>query len=80
MTPTQVQNTLNEIGYGNEFTVVFTKKDGTERKITGLMEVPTNPDSGNKSAVPIKVTQGDAAGGWRSFRLDSVTDIIFGKV
>ena len=78
MTPTQVQNTLKAIGYDNEFTVVFIKKDGTERRITGFMEVPTD---GNKSKenVPIKVTQGEAAGSWRSFRLDSVTDIIFGK-
>lgn len=79
MTPQQVQNTLNAIGYDNEFTVVFIKKDGTERRITGFMEVPTDPDSGNKPNVPIKVTQGEAAGSWRSFRLDSVTDIIFGK-
>ena len=36
MTPQEAQNTLNSIGYHKEFTVVFTKKDGTQRKITGF--------------------------------------------
>jgi len=72
MTPEKAQEKLNSIGPMREFTVVFTKKDGSTRSITGFME----PLEGNpKAAVPVKVTQGDAAGQWRSFRLDSVVEI-----
>jgi len=74
MTPQEAQNTLNSIGYHKEFTVVFTKKDGTQRKITGFLEKPEGKLK-NTKAVPVKVTQGDAAGQWRSFRLDSVLSI-----
>ena len=74
MTPQEVQNTLNAIGYHKEFTVVFTKKDGTQRKITGYMEKPTGPVE-QSVAVPVKVTQGDAVGQWRSFRVDLVSNI-----
>ena len=71
LTKEQVQQKLNTIGYHKEFTVVFTKVDGTERKITGFMETPEGPPK-NTTAVPVKVTQGEAAGQWRSFKLDSV--------
>ena len=74
MTPQEVQNTLNMIEHHKEFTVVFTKKDGTQRKITGYMEQPTGEPK-QSIAVPVKVTQGDASGQWRSFRLDSVLSI-----
>ncbi len=71
LTQKQVQQTLDTIGFYKEFTVVFTKVDGTERSITGFMEEPKSPPK-NTTAVPVKVSQGDAAGQWRSFRLDSV--------
>lgn len=69
MTPAEVQNQLNTIGYNREFTVVFTKKDGTQRKITGYMEKP-NGEPKQSVAVPIVTEEG-----WKSFRLDSVLEI-----
>jgi len=72
MTPEEVQKKLDLIGSLREFTVVFTKKNGETRKITGFMEVPSGE---LKEAVPVKVTEGDAAGQWRSFRLDSVVEL-----
>lgn len=73
---TDIQTTLNKIGYQREFTVVFTKKDGTERRITGFMEFPENGEPRQTIAMPIKITKGENAGQWRSFRLDSVKEII----
>lgn len=70
LTKDQVQNQLNMIEYGQEFTVVFTKKDGTQRKITGYMEA-TDGKPRQTSAVPIVTEEG-----WKSFRLDSVLSII----
>jgi hypothetical protein len=72
ITKETAQEQLNLIGPLREFTVVFTKKNGETRKITGFMEVPSGE---LKEAVPVKVTEGDAAGQWRSFRLDSVVEI-----
>ena len=69
MTPQEVQNTLNMIGYHKEFTVIFTKKDGSQRKITGYMEQPTGPVK-QSVAVPVVTEEG-----WKSFRLDSVVSI-----
>jgi hypothetical protein len=74
LTQEQVQNTLVSIGYYKEFTVIFTKTNGERRKITGFLEKPEGKLR-NTQAVPVKVTQGDAAGQWRSFRLDSVLSI-----
>ena len=74
LTQRQVQNTLSSIGYHKEFTVIFTKKDGSQRKITGYMERPEGKPR-QSVAVPVKVTQGDAAGQWRSFRVDLVSNI-----
>ena len=74
MTKDQVQHMLNNIGYNNEFTVVFIKKDGTQRKITGMMETPTKEPNG--VSVSVMVTEGEAAGQWRGFRLDSVLSIM----
>ena len=70
MTPQEVQNTLNAIGYHKEFTVVFTKKDGTQRKITGYMEQPTGEPK-QSVAVPVVTEEG-----WKSFRLDSVLELV----
>lgn len=69
-----VKDTLNMIGYYREFTVVFTKKDGTQRQLTGMMEKPEGAPK-SKDAVAIMVTKGDVAGQWRSFRIDSVLGI-----
>jgi len=52
MTPQEVQQKLNTIGYHKEFTVIFTKKDGTQRKITGYMERPDGPPK-QSVAVPL---------------------------
>jgi len=70
MKPNEVQNKLNMIDYGQEFTVVFTKKDGTQRKITGYMEKPDGPPK-QSVAVPVVTEEG-----WKSFRLDSVLSIL----
>ncbi len=69
-----VRANLSLIGYQREFTVTFTKTNGEQRTITGFLERPEGPPK-NISAVPVKVTKGDAAGQWRSFRLDSVIDL-----
>lgn len=69
-----IQDKLNQIGYGREFTVRFTKVDGTERVLTGFLEVPTKPVDYLK-AVPMKITKGDEAGQWRSFKPESVLEI-----
>jgi len=69
LTANEVQNKLNMIGYNREFTVVFTKKDGTQRKITGYME---KPDGTPKKSVAVPVVTEE---GWKSFRLDSVLEI-----
>jgi len=70
LTPQEVQKKLDTIGYHKEFTVVFTKKDGTQRKITGYMEKPDGPPE-QSVAVPVVTEEG-----WKSFRLDSVLSII----
>jgi hypothetical protein len=70
MTPTEVRHKLDNIGYYKPFTVVFTKANGEQRKITGYMEQPTSGPKQSK-AVPIVTEEG-----WKSFRLDSVLGII----
>jgi len=70
LTANEVQDKLNMIGYNREFTVVFTKKDGTQRKITGYMEKPDGPPK-QSVAVPVVTEEG-----WKSFRLDSVLSIL----
>jgi hypothetical protein len=70
LTANQVQEKLNMIDYGQKFTVVFTKKDGTQRKITGYMEKPDGPPK-QSVAVPVVTEEG-----WKSFRLDSVLSIL----
>jgi len=52
MTPTEVRHKLDNIGYYKPFTVVFTKANGEQRKITGYMEQPTSGPKQSK-AVPI---------------------------
>jgi hypothetical protein len=70
MKPEEVRHTLNNIGYYKPFTVVFTKTNGEQRKITGYMETQVGKPKQSK-AVPIVTEEG-----WKSFRLDSVLSII----
>lgn len=70
MNTNQVKHKLNNIGYNKTFTVIFTKKDGTQRKITGYMERPEGEPK-QSVAVPIVTEEG-----WKSFRLDSVLEIV----
>jgi len=69
MKPEEVRHTLNSIGYYKPFTVVFTKANGEQRKITGYMEPQVGKPKQSK-AVPIVTEEG-----WRSVRLDSVSEI-----
>jgi len=71
MKPEEVRHTLNDIGYYKPFTVVFTKTNGEQRKITGYMEQPNTSEPRQTKAVPIVTEEG-----WKSFRLDSVLSIL----
>ena len=71
MTTTEARHTIEQIGYGREFTVIFTKKDGTQRKMRCMMEAPTG-EIKNPDVVPVQDLD---KGAWRSFRLDSVLSI-----
>jgi len=78
MTYDEVRHKLDNIGYYKPFTVVFTKTNGEQRKITGYMEQPTSeprqavsPSRTYLKAVPIVTEEG-----YKSFRLDSVMSII----
>lgn len=66
-----VKTTLEAIGFGREFTVTFTKTDGTERKMRCMMEPPTGPIK-NPNVVPVMDLD---KGAWRSFKVDSVIEI-----
>lgn len=66
-----VKNTLEAIGFGREFTVTFTKTDGSERKMRCMMEAPTKPIK-NPNVVPVMDLD---KGVWRSFKVDSVLSI-----
>jgi len=57
MNTQEVKHKLNEIGYNKTFTVIFTKKDGTQRKITGYMEKPTGEPK-QSVAMPIVTEEG----------------------
>ncbi len=66
-----VKSKLNKIGYGKEFVVIFTKSDGTQRKMRCMMEPPTGPIK-NPDVVPVMDLD---KGAWRSFRIDSVVSL-----
>ena len=64
-------------------TVVFTKSDGTERKMLCTLQESTIPAAEPKKTDRIKKENDNAlavwdleANGWRSFRFDSVTQFI----
>jgi hypothetical protein len=67
LSPTEVQMFLDNIGY-NPFTVIFIKKDGSQRALTGTIE----PKDKRSTAVPVK---DEESGMWKSFRVDSVLSI-----
>ena len=67
----EVQFKLNQIGYDRRFTVIFMKRDGTQRKLTGAMEKPEGEPK-CKTAVAVKE---EDTGFWKSFRIDSVLSI-----
>lgn len=68
-----VKNTLEAIGFGREFTVTFTKTDGTQRTMRCMMEPPTGPIK-NPNVVPVMDLD---KGAWRSFKVDKVIEITY---
>ena len=63
-----VQHFLDTIG-GSPFTVTFLKKDGTERKVTGMLDVTKNTRSEN---VPVMDLE---SGSWKSFNVNRVINM-----
>lgn len=72
LTKQEVQKKLNTIGYNRSFTVVFIKKDGTERVLHGWMEPPVAGQAKVESACAVREVN---TGNWKAFRLDSVLSI-----
>lgn len=72
LTKQEVQKKLDTIGYNRSFTVVFLKKDGTERVLHGWMEPPVAGQAKVTSAVAVKEKN---TGLWKAFRTDSVLSI-----
>ena len=66
-----VKSKLNKIGYGKEFVVIFTKSDGTQRKMRCMMTPPEGPQK-NPDVVPVMDLD---AGGWRSFNVTRVLSL-----
>jgi hypothetical protein len=66
-----VQLFLDSLEPLEPFTVIFQKKDGTQRKLVGCLE----EGGTRKDAPPIMTEEG-----WRSFRLDSVLYIVKGEL
>lgn len=71
LSPEEVQTFLDNIG-GQTFSVIFLKKDGTQRKMVGYIE----PNNKRSEAVPMMEAE---TGQWRSFRVDSVLSIHKGE-
>jgi len=63
-----VQHFLDTIG-GSPFTVTFLKKDGTERKVTGMLDTTKNKRSEN---VPVMDLE---SGQWKSFNVTRVINM-----
>ena len=59
-----VQSFLDNIG-GNTFTVVFLKKDGSERSLTGMLD----PNGKRSENVPVMEL---SSGKWKSFNINRV--------
>lgn len=64
----QVQDQLGMIGYQKPFTVVFVKKDGSQRKLKCMLEKPTKPINYNKP-VPVMDLEKNK---WSSFDVSKV--------
>ena len=62
---TTVQTFLDNIG-GSPFTVTFLKKDGTERKVTGMLDTTKNKRSENVPVMDLET------GSWKSFNVNRV--------
>lgn len=62
---------LNQIGYGEEFVVIFYKVNGEQRKMRCMMEPPTGEPK-NPNVVPVMDLD---KGAWRSFKVDTVVYI-----
>ena len=60
-----VQDFLDNIG-GDPFTVTFIKKDGTERKVTGMLDTTKNKRSENVPVMDLET------GSWKSFNVNRV--------
>ena len=69
----QVKFQLDQIGYDKEFTVVFYKVNGEQRKMRCKMEPPTIGKPKHPDVVPVVDLDKDS---WRSFRVDSVRSIV----
>ena len=65
LSTTTVQNFLDNIG-GSPFTVTFLKKDGTERKVTGMLDTTKNTRSENVPVMDLET------GSWKSFNVNRV--------
>lgn len=63
LSTTEVQHFLNNIG-GRPFTVIFMKKNGEQRKITGVLDTSVVE---RKNDVPVLTDEG-----WKSFNLGRV--------
>lgn len=64
----EVDTLLNMVGYQTPFTVIFLKKDGSQRAMKAMMEKPTGPQK-NPNSVPVMDLE---KGQWRSFNKDAV--------
>ena len=60
-----VQHFLDNIG-GSPFTVAFLKKDGTERKVTGMLDTTKTKRSENVPVMDLET------GSWKSFNVNRV--------
>jgi len=88
LTKDTVVKKLKEIGPQREFRVVFLKVNGKLREMNAMMEVPPADggevkDISELEAIPVMELKRDSAtasglekGQWRSFRLDSVVELL----
>ena len=63
-----VQTFLDTIG-GSPFTVTFLKKDGTERKVTGMLDTTKTKRSENVPVMDLET------GSWKSFNVNRVINM-----
>ena len=68
LSTTTVQHFLDNIG-GSPFIVTFLKKDGTERKVTGMLDTTKNKRSENVPVMDLET------GSWKSFNVNRVINM-----